>query len=359
MVEHRHAQSVSLSDPRRFMPQAIIRVDASTDIGTGHVMRCLTLAQALKRHEVSVSFVCADLPGNKNALIQASGFRVAVISPTTDWAQDAAQTQSHLKTTQPDWLVVDHYGLDASWQQAVRANVKRLMVIDDLDNRTHHCDLLLDQSLDRNRHAYATTQAMGADVLLGPHYALLRDEFAALRAQAMQRRVQPRLERLMLSMGGVDAQNFTTDALNALHMAGWHERVDMVVILGANAPHRAEVAQTVQRMGARVRLLENVTDMAHLMAQCDVAIGAPGTSSWERCCMGLPTVLVIQADNQRHNAQSLVQHQAAVLVAQANLVVKGLEQVAMQLKTFSDAAASLIDGGGAQRVVAAMLKARP
>jgi UDP-2,4-diacetamido-2,4,6-trideoxy-beta-L-altropyranose hydrolase len=341
------------------MPNVVIRVDASTDIGTGHVMRCLTLAHALMRRGASVSFVCADLPGHRIAQIQTCGFEVHTIQASSQELRDAYQTLLRIGGNPPDWLVVDHYGLNEAWQVALRAQVQRLMVIDDLERREHLCDLLVDPGLERGTDAYAQTQARGAELLLGPSYALLRAEFAQLRTAALQRRLQTVPRQLMVSFGGVDALNFTTAALKALHEQGWHHRADIVVILGAQALHREEVAQTVQTMGARVRLLEEVTDMARQMAESDVAIGAPGTSSWERCCLGLPAVLVVQADNQRHNAQTLALHHAAVWVTQTDQVAAGLAQICADLKSFSDSAARLCDGQGADRVVTAMLKGRP
>jgi UDP-2,4-diacetamido-2,4,6-trideoxy-beta-L-altropyranose hydrolase len=341
------------------MPNVVIRVDASTDIGTGHVMRCLTLAHALKRRGANVSFVCADLPGHRIDHIQACGFETHAIQANAETIRDAQQTMMCIGDDQPDWLVLDHYGLSEDWQATLRCQVQRLMVIDDLERREHNCDLLVDPGLERGADAYAQTQARGAELLLGPSYALLRSEFAQLRSAALQRRLQTEPQQLMVSFGGVDAMNFTTGALKALREQGWHQRADIVVILGAQAPHRAEVAQTVQTMGARVRLLLEVTDMARQMAESDVAIGAPGTSSWERCCLGLPAVLVVQADNQRHNAQTLAQHHAAVWVPQTDQVAAGLAEICVDLKSFSESAARLCDGQGVDRVVAAMLEGRP
>ena len=171
--------------------RVVFRADASVTIGTGHVMRCLTLAEALRKAGAEVAFVCRELDGNLAGLIEARGFDVHVLpplEPPTDpltwtaahWHEDAAQTASFLKT-RADWLVVDHFALEHRWEKEMREHANRLMVIDDLADRVHDCDLLLDQNYLQEPARYDTLVPAHCRKLLGPAYALLRDEFRRAR----------------------------------------------------------------------------------------------------------------------------------------------------------------------------------
>ncbi|MDN5873135.1 MAG: UDP-2,4-diacetamido-2,4,6-trideoxy-beta-L-altropyranose hydrolase, partial [Sinobacteraceae bacterium] len=201
----------------------VFRADASLEIGTGHVMRCLTLANALRETGASCTFVCRAHEGHLGEHIRACGHalhllpRVADFSPDdkTDpyarWLgstpeQDAEQTQAVL-TSDCDWLVVDHYGLDACWETRLRARARHLLAIDDLANRRHDCELLLDQNLGRDARDYDGLVGDRTQRLIGPRYALLRPEFAQWREISLARRRQPRLQQLLITMGGVDRDN--------------------------------------------------------------------------------------------------------------------------------------------------------
>lgn len=294
----------------------LFRVDGSLIIGTGHVMRCLTLAKSLAANGAQCHFACREHPGNLIDFIRQQGFEVAALpmpkdqQPTgdeaevsalahsawlgCDWATDAAQTKVGAGGTANDWLVVDHYALDASWESAMRNMANKIMVIDDLADRRHDCDVLLDQNFysDMNRR-YDGKVPPHCQLLLGPRYALLRDEFRQLHEQVKPR--AGRVKRVVVFFGGVDFDNNTARAIEVLASIGgqnWH--ID--VVIGAHHPHREEV----EAICAEQHFVCHVqtSRMAELMALADVAIGAGGTATWERCCLGLPTLTLCVADNQ-------------------------------------------------------------
>jgi UDP-2,4-diacetamido-2,4,6-trideoxy-beta-L-altropyranose hydrolase len=294
----------------------LFRVDASLIIGTGHVMRCLTLAKSLAANGAQCYFACREHPGNLIDFIREQGFEVAALpmpkdrKPTGDeaelsalahsewlgydWATDATQTKVGAGGTETDWLVVDHYALGASWERVMRNVVKKIMVIDDLADRRHDCDVLLDQNFyaDMNRR-YDGKVPPHCQLLLGPRYALLRDEFRQLHEQVAPR--SGRVKRVVVFFGGVDFDNYTARAIEVLASIGgqnWH--VD--VIVGAHHPHRDEVEVKCAEQGFVCHV--QTSRMAELMALADVAIGAGGTATWERCCLGLPTLTLCVADNQ-------------------------------------------------------------
>lgn len=362
------------------------RVDASLHIGSGHVMRCLTLAETLSGRGADCHFIVREHPGHLRELIGQRGFAVTTLAAESaahagdaqsrsdsaqgpvhaawlgcDWQTDAGQTVAVVGALQPDWLVVDHYGLDQRWEKALRPHCRRLMVIDDLADRPHDADLLLDQNLGRQPQDYAGLVPAGCQLLAGPQYALLRPEFAALRAYSLQRRLaQPALRRLLITMGGVDQPNATGRVLQALEACNLPEELRITVVMGTAAPWREQVQELARRMPWPTEVVVGVNDMAQRMADTDLAIGAAGTTSWERCCLGLPTLLVILADNQRAGAEALHEAGAASLVGavddiavQLPLALRMLMREG-RLKQSSVAASAVTDGLGAGRVLRAM-----
>lgn len=312
----------------------IFRTDASLQMGTGHVMRCLTLATALKQQGAAVTFICRDHTGNLIEKIQQTGFTVhkltTINKPVTNkqpsekkqlfhaaWLgttqeQDALDCQSILEELQLDWLVVDHYALDKHWQQALKPYYKKLMVIDDLADRQHGCDLLLDQTFGRDSDDYKPFVPEHCQVLCGTEYALLRPEFAQWRAYSLKRREKGQLEHLLINLGGVDKDNITTLILKALSSASLPENCQITVVMGATAPWVKAVEQQAALMPWPTEVKVGVNNMAELMANSDLAIGAAGATSWERCCLGLPTIMVVLAENQKLAAEALEKINAAL-----------------------------------------------
>lgn len=335
--------------------QVVFRTDAGLSTGSGHLMRCLALAQALQARHVQVSFICADRPGFNSALISDMGLALNII-PALPAAEDAGHSSLIVQKIRPDWLVVDHYGLGIEWERSLRACVPRLMAIEDLANRPHHAELLLDQNLraDAGR-AYDNLLAESCTRLLGPGYALLRPQFSATRVRCKVRsRIPP---RLLVFMGGGDEHNVTLGVLKLLKESSLQLAVDTVV--GLSHPAREEIAGFCNEQGWGYHC--QIADMASLMAQCDLAIGAGGVSSWERCALGLPALLVTLADNQAENAVMLQHAGAAISLGWWNQLDSGkIREVigaldAERLAAMSQAAFALVDGMGAERVAAFML----
>jgi UDP-2,4-diacetamido-2,4,6-trideoxy-beta-L-altropyranose hydrolase len=324
------------------------RADASLDIGSGHVMRCLTMANALRRSGAVCRFVCRGHNGNLLEQIRLQGFdaHALPVSPPgaatedvrpgeslshaawlgADWETDAMQTEGALGDTCVDWLIVDHYALDIRWEKRLRTACRHLMVIDDLADRSHDCDVLLDQNLNRRIEDYAGLVPSYGKVLVGPMFALLREEFAALREYSFARRATPKLAHLLVSLGGVDKDNVTGRVLEALGHCALPTGCRITVALGANAPWISDIRAQATRMSA-TDVVVGTNDIARLMADCDLAIGAAGTSAWERCCLGLPTLLMVLASNQSAGARALHEAGAAILLDERQ------NQLAFELKS--------------------------
>lgn len=355
------------------------RVDASLDIGTGHVMRCLTLADTLRTRGASCVFIGREHGGHMLDMIRQRGFEVAALPATpfdekpdqqpppphaswlgTDWATDAMQTLSALGAEdRVDWLVVDHYALDARWERRVRGAGCRVLIIDDLADRPHDGDLLLDQNLGREAAHYVDYLPAACRLLIGPDYALLRSQFAAHRPAVWARHgdasVRP-LQHLLVAMGGVDKHNVTGQVLEALIGGPWPENGRITVVMGSRAPWLADVRAQAERMPWPTELKVDVSDMAEWMANSDLAIGAAGTTALERCCMGLPTVTLVLAENQRSGALALHGAGCVALVDDVSGLANAVRQL-LEPDTRADmeqACFGMVDGLGAQRVVSRM-----
>jgi UDP-2,4-diacetamido-2,4,6-trideoxy-beta-L-altropyranose hydrolase len=354
--------------------KVVFRTDASLQIGTGHVMRCLTLADTLAEHGTDCLFICRAHEGNLIDLIRTRGHNahalpVEAAQPESaaalthaSWlgatqAQDAAACASILAAHRPDWLVVDHYALDARWERALAPNYRKLMVIDDLADRAHACDLLLDQTFGREAADYRPLVPANCRLLCGSQYALLRPAFAALRPYSLQRRAQPVVRELLITLGGVDKDNATRQVLQALRTCPLPADCRITVVMGTTAPWLEEVRTQALTMPWPTRVLVGVSDMAQLMADSDLAIGAAGSTSWERCCLGLPTLMLVLADNQRKMAQGLEKSGAAKLIhpdpcatTQLGELLLALIHDPVPLLHMIACAASVVDGSGAHAV---------
>lgn len=288
-----------------------IRVDASEKIGTGHFMRCLTLANTLRKRGAQTCFVSRHMPEHFRGMLAQQGHGFMPLAPapgqqaTGDLAHaawletsqevDAQASRAALASQAWDWLVVDHYALDRRWESALRQTARKILVIDDLADRQHDCDMLLDQNFYRDMPGrYAGKVPAHGLLLLGPRFALLRDEFRELHETARPR--QGPVKRLLVFFGGVDAENHTGMALRALAAVGRGD-IQVDVVLGAQHPCRQEIERTCAEYGYFCHV--QTPRMAELMAAADLAIGAGGTATWERCCLGLPTIAISAAANQR------------------------------------------------------------
>lgn len=352
------------------------RTDASLVIGSGHVMRCLALASALRESGSRCHFVCSAHPGHLGAKIEAEGHRLTLLAATPnsgqfeerkpphaswlggDHDEDARHTIAALEGARPDWLIVDHYALDAAWETLLRPQVNRLMAMDDLADRSHKADLLLDQNLGRAAKDYDGLVPPDCVRLIGPSYALLRPEFAAARASSLSRRRVPRLRNIAIGMGGVDARNVTGRVLQALQTTELPRDCALTVLMGTHAPWLESVREQARRSRWPCEVHVNSANVAQIMANSDLAIGAAGGTTWERCCLGLPTILCVLADNQRNNADHVTAVGAAILMTDASelpaLFASRIDERA--LLHMAEAATRLCDGNGCARVRDALLR---
>lgn len=303
-----------------------IRVDASTQIGTGHVMRCLTLADELKKRRAKVSFICRKHQGHMCSFIEGKGYPVFQLPwqertkdfdappglPThdeglgTSWEEDAAQTMHVLRkeTGVVDWLIADHYAIDQRWETRVRTLAAKVMVIDDLANRHHECELLLDQNFYRDMNTrYLDKIPQNCHSLLGPRYALLREEF--LQAARNLRERDGHVHRILFFFGGSDPTNETVKALDALRLFNRRD-VAVDVIIGETNQFK-DIIQAECTALSNVSCHIQVDNMAELMSRADLALGAGGSATWERCFLGLPTITIMVADNQLETTLALAQ----------------------------------------------------
>lgn len=348
-------------------------------------MRCLTLADALREQRAQCTFLCRPHQGHLLGFIAQRGHQAVALPELqevalpnlsgaahahwlgTDWVTDSKDTKqalgAHTNGQPVDWLVVDHYALDACWEEALRSQAKRIMVIDDLADRPHVCDLLLDQNLGRSYQDYGGLLRDRSITLIGPEYALLRPEFAALRTQSLARRQSnPQLHHLLVSMGGVDKDNVTGLVLNALQSCKLSVDLSVTVVMGANAPWLAQVQAQAEKMPWYTEVLVGVDNMAQLMADSDLAIGAAGGTAWERCCLGVPSLVFVLAKNQLPGAVAL-QNAGAAVVMEVPQQIEGFvgslhtELFGQEsLAKVSKAAAAVTDGEGCQRVVELLLE---
>lgn len=347
-------------------------------------MRCLTLADALRSQGVEATFVTRKHPGNLIQAITGSGYRVISLSSNpsqpygahpappphacwlaADWRSDAASTRAALEKTGASWLVMDHYALDVHWQDAALLPGVSLLVLDDLADRPHCADVLLDQNLGRSAQDYTELLPANCDLRIGPVHALLRPEFARLRPAALSRRntlSQPKT--LLVTLGGIDIDNSTSQVLDALAEISVAQELQVTVVMGVGAPNLDTVRARAETMKMSVDVVTGVSDMGERMMQADLCIGAVGSTAWERCALGLPTLQVVLADNQRNAAQAMAERGFSITLPEPNAedfaceLALGLEQLweTSHYRAMARATSMLTDGGGARWLAERLLE---
>ena len=356
------------------MKNIAIRVDASVKMGSGHVMRALTLAQSLRGNGWTCFFFCRLHVGHLVDLIEANGFKVHRLPAIQNAKQFANEKLHHAewlgvsqeqdakdcieRLSEPlSWLIVDHYGLDSRWERYLRPYTGKVMVIDDLADRVHDCDILLDQNLYSNSAArYWDLIPNSCISLLGPTYALLREEFALER-----HRLNPRggkMERLLIFFGATDPMALVLKAVEAVAALG-KEGVWVDVIAGTLNAQKEEISKKCSEYG--FHYFEQVSNIASLMAKADVAIGAGGTTVWERCCLGLPSIVSSVAKNQEEGVRfqaeaGLIFHCEPDDYFEATLrsLLTQLHYSPERLFEMGNRGLEIVDGNGSSRVVDAL-----
>ena len=332
----------------------VFRADAAPAMGGGHVQRCLALAETLVEAGWHAAFAFRAGTLETVPALAASPHRLLALEGAED--DEAALLPSKIGT-RCDLLVVDHYGRGAAFETAGRRFASRIMAIEDRPGRRHDCDLLLDPTPGRMAADYRDLIPAGCRLLLGPSYALLRAQFNKARAAALarSRRAMPR--RIFVSMGMTDPRNLTAAVLQGIAASATGLSVD--VVIGSVAPHLAALRQLIGALKLDARLHLDADNVAELMGAADLAVGAAGSSSFERCCLGLPSLVVVAADNQRDIAAGLG-GAAEVLGLDdlAGAVAAGVKRLCADTQArvaMAEAAARLCDGRGAARVAGELL----
>lgn len=336
--------------------RVVIRADAGPKIGAGHVARCLALTEALKARGAEVAFAMRNGSAAFVPQFEKSG------APTIDLPEagdDADAVASAIQTTS-DVLVVDHYGWSDVQERKLRDRFRVIAVIDDLADRRHDADILVDATPSRKAADYSGSVPEHCRLLLGTEYALLRGEFSKARGQSLARRNNAlRLRRILVSFGGVDSKNMTSVALDGIAGSGVLAKID--VVMGAGAPHLEHVRSKIfgyHDRGMDIALRVGVDDMAQLMTDADLSLGAAGGTALERCALGLPAIAIALADNQEGTAKALARAGAIdylgrhdqVDAARVAAAVSGISAYLDKLRRMSRVAAGICDGKGAARV---------
>lgn len=358
----------------RDVTRILIRADASLAIGTGHVMRMATLARGLADRGATVEFACRAHSGNLVDHLRQAGFKVHALPVAGDvdadadtyarWlgvseAEDARQTCAAVGNASFDWVVADHYGLGARWHGAMRERAGRIMAVDDLANRKHECDLLLDQNFAKYgacRYAGLVPEACLA--LTGPRYALLSPAYAQARANMAERGGE--VERVLVFFGGAAGAGPVTTALEALCDEQLGD-IDIDLVLGR------DIALDIERFRARrtgaIEVHRALPHLADLMARADLAVGAGGATTWERLCLGVPSVVLPLAANQEPACKALGDAGMIVHAGEpGGIEAAALAETIRRLcrdedarRTMAARGAGLVDGNGLRRVVEALL----
>lgn len=351
--------------------RVVFRVDASIEIGTGHVMRCLSLAEVFNENGFKVEFICRLYEGNLINMIRSKGFNVHELELFSKYDGDFKLADSCnsevlqkidsdecikiLKLNKANWLVIDHYDLDKYWHSRLKSYSEKLIVIDDLSDREYNCDLLLDQTFGRKKEDYIKLIPKNCKLLLGSKYALLRPEFVKWRRHSLESRIKPKFRQLLINMGGIDNNNVTGEIIEKLRSCLLPKDINIVIIMGKNAPHLESVQTLSNTLPYKTEVKIDVKNMAEIMVNSDISIGAAGSTSWERCCLGLPTIQYVIAKNQIFLAKKLVDYNAVKSVTNVSQIKLLLENYEEWIEATGSISSKICDGMGAYKVFNRML----
>ncbi|PYV77358.1 MAG: UDP-2,4-diacetamido-2,4,6-trideoxy-beta-L-altropyranose hydrolase [Acidobacteria bacterium] len=336
----------------------IIRADATAAIGHGHVMRCLALAQAWQDRGGECVFAMAEPIPEMKARLCTEGFEVIPFTVASGSSDDAAQLAELARVRDASWIVVDGYQFRAEYHRALKSAGVRLLVIDDSGHAGSYCsDLVLDQNAG-TRESFYDRRAPYTELLLGSRYAMLRREFT--RCREWKREIPPIASKILVTMGGSDPENLSLSVLQSLSFSQL-KGVEVTVVCGGSNPHVSALKTLAEKSAGSLRLIVGANDMSELMAWADVAVSSAGSTCWEMCMLGLPAVVIDAAPNQLPLAQELDRRKIAVHMSRPGLDISQLAAKiewlvnAPEVRSIMSANASqLVDGRGAERVVAAM-----
>lgn len=334
----------------------IIRVDASTQIGTGHVMRCLALAQAFQDEGVEAIFALANHAPNLESRLKSEGMKVVHLDVEMGSVEDASETSELAHSCGCQWLVVDGYHFLGKYQRIIKDAGLSLLFIDDYGHAEHYyADFVLNQNVYAHEGFYQNRESY-TKLLLGTKYALLRREF--WQWQGWVREIPLVARKILVTLGGADPDNVTLKVIQALQEVRVEE-LEVVIIVGGSNPHYAKLLAAVEKSEVSIELQKNVTNMPDLMAWADVAIAAGGSTTWELAFMGLPSLLIVLADNQKAVADILNNMGVSVNLGwhsdvSANCLSQNITQLIKEGKKRSQItklSQQLVDGDGSSRVL--------
>lgn len=336
------------------MKEVIFRADGSGDIGLGHIMRCLTLASALRGSGVGSRFVTRAYSDNILRLIKDAGFKIKAFAPETAMAEDLAETLKSAKNSGADAVICDGYKFDEGYYSGIKASGLRLVVIDDLADKKIPADIVLNQNIYASPEMYEHLVRPETRLLLGTRYCLLRKEFADKR-KAFRRTIGD-VGEVLITLGGADPENHTLKLIRALEGSG--RRLKVTAVLGAANPNIESVREFAADSFNEVEIIVNAGNMAELMARADIGMTAGGTTVWETACMGLPTLILTLADNQKEVASVMGKRGISIFLGQAEEVeIKTVREAFISLasdkplrSTMMGKNMELVDGKGADRV---------
>jgi len=336
----------------------VLRADAGSQIGTGHVMRCLALAQAWQADGGRAIFVSNCESQGLCRRVKDAGIDFVHVSSSHPDPEDLRQTLIKLRKLQPGWLVLDGYHFDPEYQRAVRAAGCSLLVIDDSGHwPEYHANVLLNQNMNAVQLRY--TCDPDTAMLLDTRYALIRSEFHVW--QGYQRKTPEIARRILVSLGGSDPANLTLKVIQALHQLR-ETGLEARIVIGPANSHSETLLQLAQGLSLNVQCIRNATNMAELMAWADIAVSSAGSICWELAYMGLPSVAFILAENQRRIGEELGKRgivlnlgwHEQVTPAEIAQVVNKMVFSPKARAEMSDRGRDLVDGEGADRVVMRM-----
>lgn len=352
----------------------VFRVDAAPSIGGGHLSRCLTLASKLRDAGINCSFVMREHFDYLGQQVKASGFELFVlprvnkesIDPTSyvtwvgaSWEDDANQTYRVITAEisgDINWIIVDHYGLDTQWEKFFLDKGIRVGVIDDLVNRRHCGEFLLDQTCGRDDSEYRSLVECNTRLFVGERYCLLRDEFFLARHEAVKKRkFFKKIRTILVSFGSTDPTGHTLNALKGLASCALSNSVEVLVVVGSSCPFLSEIELLAKALPYKTTLYIDSSQVAKIITRADIAIGAAGVSTWERCFLGLPTLLVKTAGNQTDVVNRVISSGAALgyfhsleSTDELNMAIINLER---KYKEISDSALSMKIGDGIGTII--------
>lgn len=334
----------------------LIRTDASAEIGYGHIMRCLALAQAWQDSGGKAVFSLAVKEQAVTTRLKSEGMEINHVAGKPGTNEDAFQTIDLARQLKASWIVVDGYRFGAEYQRIIKEAGFHLLLIDDLGEAEHYyADIVLNQNLHGSEEMYENRERY-TNLLLGTRYALLRREF--LRWQDWNREIPEVASKVLVTMGGGDPNNVTLKVIQALQRVKMAD-LEAVAVVGGGNPHLKELQVVARSSSLPIRLENKVTNMPELMAWADVAVSSSGSTCWELAFMGLPSLLLILADNQSPVSESLDSMRIAINLGwhkdmTSAEMTREIEKLLKSRKARTEMARCgqrLIDGEGTKRVL--------